>query len=432
MKIWAIAVKEAKEILRDVGGLIMMFVVPLMLIVVFNYSMGGAFSSGRDNPLRVPVANLDKGELGAQLIARLDASEWIAVERYRAGGGEQTPLTREDATALVEGGRRNQALIIPEDFSEKVAAGEEVELELIVDPGVPSQYTGPVEGALQGALFSVVLPAQMKSEMPKRIEEQMGSFERDLGFPIPPAVREQITPERIYERFIAGGEGGGFFSMDADSLIAKVKKQAPPSVKREKFPSVYQQTASGNTVMFVFFIVMFIGSSFLDEKHNGTFRRLLAAPVGRYAILAGKLLPALLLNCLQVAVMFTVSIVWFGIDLGNSPLGVVLITICLSLCACGLGLLVATLFRTQTQLSGMGVLIVLVSSAISGAMIPRFIMPSFMQQLSLIVPQTWAIEGYIGILARGAGLADVLPNCGVLLLFAAAFYIVAIWRFRFE
>ena len=432
MKIWAIVVKEAKEIFRDVGGLVMMFVVPLTMIVVFNYAMGGAYSSPRDNPLRVPVANLDKGELGERLVARLDSSEWIAVERYRRGE-EQTPLTREDATATVEGGRRNQALVIPEDFSAKVEAGEEVEIDLIIDPAVPSQYTGPVEGALQGALFSVVLPAQIKSEIPGRIEGQIEKFERDLGVQVPAVIRQQLTPERIYERFIESGDGEeGMFSMDEDSLIAKVRKQAPPSVKRESFPSVYQQTASGYTVMFVFFIIMFIGSSYLDEKHNGTFRRLLAAPVGRYAILAGKLLPALLLNCLQVAVMFAVSIVWFGIDLGNSPLGVVLITVCLSLCACGLGLLVATLFHTQTQLSGMGVLIVLVSSALSGAMIPRFIMPSFMQQLSLAMPQTWAIEGYLDILARGAGLADVLPNCGVLLLFAAAFYVIAIWRFRFE
>jgi ABC-2 type transport system permease protein len=428
MRAWAIASKEFKEIFRDIGGLVMLFVVPFALIIVFNYSMGGMYRGPEERPFRVPVADLDAGDLGAKLVGQLDTSKWIAVES--TAGKDKQALSEAGAIALVENGSRNVAVIIPADFSEEIKAGKEVELRVITDPALPSQFAGPVVGALQGALMGVVLPEQMKAEMPGKIEAEMARFEKELGFPIPPFVREKLTADQIYKRFVEGSAGG--FSMSEDSLLAKIKQEAPPSVKREKYPSVYQQTASGYTVMFVFFAIMMIGSSFLEEKKQGTFRRLLAAPVGRTTILAGKLFPALCVNFLQVGVMFGTSILLFGIDLGNSPLGMFVITLCLSLCVCGFGLLVAALFRTQTQLSGVSVLIILISSAVSGAMVPRFIMGEAMQQIGLVVPQTWALEAYQQIMVRGGGLVDVLPNCGVLLAFATAFFALAVWRFRFE
>ena len=429
MRTWAIAVKEFKEVYRDIGGLVMLFLVPFVMIVVFNYAMGGAYQGPSERPFRVPVANLDRGDLGAALVEQLDSSKWIKVETTT--GKDKTPMTEERAIAAVENGRRNQAVIIPPDFSEKIRAGETVDIRVVVDTALPSQYTGPVIGALQGALFGTVLPEQFRSQLPNQIEKQISRFEKDLGFTIPPSIRAKLTPEAIQERFVSGA-GMPSFSMNEDDLLARIKQEAPPSVKREEFPTVYQQTASGYTVMFVFFIIMYIGSSFLKEKHDGTFRRLLAAPIGRYKILLGKLLPAVVVNFLQVAVMFGASMLLFGVDLGSSPVGIVLITLCLSICACGLGLLIATLFRTETQLSGMGVLIVLLTSALSGAMVPRFIMGDFMKQIGLAVPQTWALEGYLDIMVRGRGVLDVLPNAGVLLLFAAGFFTLAIWRFRFE
>ncbi len=430
MRIWVIASKEFKEIFRDVGGLIMLFLMPFVLIVVFNFAMGGMYGGPEERPFRVPVANLDEGVLGAQLMEQLDSSKWIMVES--TAGEDEAPLSEEQAIARVEEGHRNLAVIIPADFSAKIGAGEEVELRVVTDPAMPSQFAGPVTGALQGALFGVVMPEQMKAEMPGKIEAEMSRFEQELGFPIPPVVREQLTADKIYERFMGSAEGGGGFSMNEDELLAKIKLEAPPSVQREEYPTVYQQTASGYTVMFVFFVIMLIGESFMAEKKQGTFRRLLAAPVGRYVILTGKLFPALCVNFLQVALMFGASMLLFGVDLGGSPFGMVVITLCLSLCACGFGLLVATLFRTQTQLSGVSVLIILTTSAISGAMVPRFIMGEFMQQAGWVVPQTWALEAYQEIMVRGGGLMDVLPHCGVLLAFTAVFFAIALWRFRFE
>lgn len=435
MKIWRIVVKEMKVLYRDAGGLIMLFVVPIALMIVFNYAMGGAFRSPEDRPISVPVANLDRGALGAAVVDELGKSEWISVETTDS---EDMPFTFESAIARVESGGRNQAIIIPEDFTERITAGEEITIPVYLDPAVPTQFTGPVIGALQGALIGATMADQIKAGLAGNeekiiagIEDMSREFAQEKGYTTE-GWRNFITPEEIFQRFIKDADFAGEFEFDDEDMLARIEERQPPSVKREEFPSVYQQTASGYAVMFVFFIIMTIGFSFLRERRDGTYRRLLAAPVSKASILIGKLTPNLIVNCVQVAIMFGTGILLFGIDLGSSPVGMLLITLCLSLCACGMGLLIANLFRTENQLSAMGVLIVLTTSALSGAMIPRFIMGELMQQVSLAIPQTWAIEGYQQIMVRGGGILDILPNCGILLLFAALFFGVALWRFRLD
>jgi ABC-2 type transport system permease protein len=63
-------------------------------------------------------------------------------------------------------------------------------------------------------------------------------------------------------------------------------------------------------------------------------------------------------------------------------------------------------------------------------MAPRYIMPDFMQQLGLLSPHTWALEGYHDVILRGATVTAILPTVGVLLAFAAVFFGLAAWRFR--
>ena len=91
-----------------------------------------------------------------------------------------------------------------------------------------------------------------------------------------------------------------------------------------------------------------------------------------------------------------------------------------------------TLFRSRGRLESFSVVIVLVSTALSGAFVPRFVMGEFVQQVSLVVPQSWALVAYQDVIVRGKGLIDVLPNCGVLLAFAGVFFLIGLFRFRFE
>jgi ABC-2 type transport system permease protein len=183
--------------------------------------------------------------------------------------------------------------------------------------------------------------------------------------------------------------------------------------------------------MFAFFIVGTIAASVLAEKEEGTFRRLLASPLPRASIIAGKMLAYTLVVTLQVLVVLGVGKVFFDIPLGDSPLGLILITLALAVAATSLGMLVAALARTRSQADGVGFVISIVMGAVGGSiiMIPD---EGFLHVISQFTPHSHAIEGYLKLMSYGADVVEVLPQVGLLAGVGALFFLIAMWRFRFE
>jgi len=122
----------------------------------------------------------------------------------------------------------------------------------------------------------------------------------------------------------------------------------------------------------------------------------------------------------------------FGMKLGHSPLGLVLVSMAVAAAATGLGILVAALARSEEQVSGLSTLLILTLAALGGAMVPLFVMPDFMQTAARITPHAWALLGYQKLIVAGGSTRDILPHVTALLGFAATFFAVAVWRFKFE
>ena len=92
----------------------------------------------------------------------------------------------------------------------------------------------------------------------------------------------------------------------------------------------------------------------------------------------------------------------------------------------------AALAKTEAQVNSLSVLLSITLAALGGMMVPTFVMPGFMKTLSLFTPHAWALAGYHDAIIRGLGVTGVLPEAGVLLGFAALFFSIALWRFRFD
>jgi ABC-2 type transport system permease protein len=222
---------------------------------------------------------------------------------------------------------------------------------------------------------------------------------------------------------------------DADRRLAgrvELNLATPAGMVAPRYPTVYQQNVPGYTIMYVFFIVGLMAASILQERRDGTFRRLLSAPVSKPVLLLGKLLPYYVATLLQVVILFGVGALVFGMKLGAHPLGLAVITVALSACAVSLGLLVATFARTEGGVSGLASIIVLVLAALGGCMVPPVFMPDFMTQLARLTPHGWALLGYQDVMVRGADVPAILSSFGALMGFAAVFFLVAVRRFRFE
>jgi ABC-2 type transport system permease protein len=200
----------------------------------------------------------------------------------------------------------------------------------------------------------------------------------------------------------------------------------------KKLPDIFQQNVPGYTIYGIFWIVSLLAVSVLGEKRVGTFRRLLVSPMSRMVMLLGKLVPYYLINIVQITIMLGVSSVLFKMSLGHSPAGLVVVSLAAAATATGLGVLVTALARTEAQVGGLTVLLLLSLSALGGCFVPRFIMPSWLRMVGLVTPHAWALDAYQDLLVRGYNLLEVLPKVGVLGAFAVVFFAIGVWRFRFE
>jgi len=415
-QILALTRKDLKIFFRDSGAVVFIFLQPFMFIVVMSYAMAGMFSSG-DRPIEILAVNQDAGTRAASILKQLGGMKGFSIETTSQG----QPLTRQSAEQLVAEGKRGMALVFPPDFSAALeqapgtANPRTTKILCIVDPAAPSQAVEPILGTLQG----LVQQAAVTAVAPKGIDLLFAQI-----VPQASASQRDAFKSRA-EQALAGGAVGG-------QPVVTVERAAPAGMNVTKSPNAFQQNVPGYTIYGLFWIVSLLAGSVLEEKREGTFRRLLVAPMDRAVMLAGKMLPYYLINLLQIVIMLGASYLLFGLDLGASPAALIAVSLAAAATATGLGVLVSALAKTEAQIGGLTTLLLLTMSALGGCFLPRFTMPDWLKTLGLITPHAWALDAYQDLLVRGYGLVDVLPKIGMLAAFALVFFAVGVWRFRFE
>jgi ABC-2 type transport system permease protein len=184
--------------------------------------------------------------------------------------------------------------------------------------------------------------------------------------------------------------------------------------------------------MFVFFIMTGIVESVMDERTTGSFRRIIASPVSKAKIIIGKFFPYYIVNILQIVVMFAIGVIFYNMELGNSFGGLLLVTLTLPLVSTTAGMFISTICKTKNQGTSIVVISTLVLAAFGGIFIPAFLLPDAMQLFAKYTPMGTALMAYQDILVRNLGVSAVLDNILILLTFAFFFFLLAIWRFKFE
>lgn len=205
----------------------------------------------------------------------------------------------------------------------------------------------------------------------------------------------------------------------------------PPKVVPKSSSRVYQEVIPGYTVLFVFFLINVMARSFIHESALGTLRRLRIAPVRPTSLLVGKTLPFLFVSLVQTALLFLFGKLIFGMDWGPKPGLLIPVIFCTSLAATSLGLLVATLVTTESQVSAYANLVVITTGLISGSMFPRDWLPDVMKSISLITPHSWALMAYDQLLSvkQSPDVAIIMQCCVALIGFTLLFFAIGTVRF---
>ena len=438
MILLAVIKKDLRLLLRDRGQLMTLFLTPLAFIIPISAAFGRDVYSNPDFKPRLPVVIHDtaagaaegeaaKGEHIQELLDFL--AESFEVERGftasarelgllgKAACSQRGPACDElVAVTLVEKQERNTALVIPAGFSADIEDSQRVTMTL---------YYNPVDDAIDRQIHeSVIKGGASQLSIQNQVFSGFKQFE-DLSTFAPQRIQDAIEEEW------AAAEEEADAEVEADETeqqpALSVVTVDPSSFALKKRPDSYQQTIPGYTVMFVFFLAGFLRATIDLEQNNGTFRRLLSTPVSRGQLLAGKMLSALLVGVMQVAIMFAIGHFLFGMGLGQAPLALAFLTVAVALAAVGIGLAAAA-FNLASVLS----IPLIVAALIGGCILPLDLLPQFIRTIAYAVPHSWAMTGYQDILARGHGLIEVLPSIVVLLGFAGVFFAIAVRRLEFE
>jgi len=410
MKILSIGWKDIQIFVRDRGGMITSFLLPMLFIVVFSYAFSGIGST--DEVITLPVVNLDGGEVAADLIEGVNNVAGIKTEMY----------DEADARARIEGEQLQYALFIPAGFSDGVAAGESMTLVLQSGPNADGANVEAMRTVVDGVSKDLSLQTQLLAGF-----RQMGQ------------MMQASEAEGVFTSDLAVAQAQSQFERAKTAPLVDIEQKMPDAIlqEREEFSAV-GLSVPGATVLFVFLMASTTAMSLYSEKKTGTFRRLLAAPLAKAELLGGKMLPGFVIILVQIAVIFAASILLLpliGLDrlyLGNDILALVVLSMLVALCSTSLGLLIAAIARTEGQISGISVVAMWVMGAVSGAFVPTFFLGDFLGTVGKVTPQYWAVSAYTALFVRGQTLVDIGPDLAILAGFTAVFFAIGLWRFKFE
>ena len=201
-------------------------------------------------------------------------------------------------------------------------------------------------------------------------------------------------------------------------------------------PSSVQQNVPAWLIFGMFFVVIPMSALFIVERRDGTLARLATQRVPFGLILAGKVAPFFVVNLLQTALMLAAGVAlvpWLGGEALVLPARwdlLALVAACTSFAAIGWALLVAVCARTIEQATVIGGVGNILAAAIGGIMVPRFVMPPAMQDVTGISPMAWALDGFHAVILRHGAAADIALPCLKLLALAAVLALAALWVHR--
>jgi len=408
--LWYIAKKDLLQILRDRNSFFLLLVVPLVLIAVIGLAFGNLFGSGSSQiTITVAVSNQDSGVVGKTIVNALHVNTdklQITVKQYN----DPSQVTDQ----VANNSSVNAGIVIPAGTTDKLIAAAQTgttPTNLVQFYALPSN-NDPRATIVQN-IVSGVLSAQFAGT------SAVGQVYSVCNQPGNHCAQSSIDAQSIATTVGQARATGG---SSAVQVLTAGKAVTINS---------FDQLVPGYAIFFALFGINAAAATILQEKEDGTFRRLLIAPIQKYALLGGKLLAQFILTLAQLVILFGIGYFAFHLHFGSFP-AVILLLIGTSFAATGLGILLVSVVKTRRQLNPIVTLVVILTSAIGGAWWPLFLEPAWMQQFAKIGITAWAMEGLNGVMILGKDFAQVAPDILGLLAYGLICFVIALRLFRFQ
>ena len=406
-KLLATVKKELLLLLRDKVGLSVLFIMPVALILVMTLIQDSAFKSINEKGIPIVFVNNDHDSLGNIIEQGLLANELC----FLSDSIEGKPATAETALKAVSEGKFLLGIVIPKGATKAIRENvsvlvnetmngtdtsqnkqDSVEITIMVDPVAKKSFLSTVTSNLR----------EFISEVKTKI--MFETFSEQIADVIPDKDK---TPKNSYQK----------------SQIIHYKEVYASTATDQIVPNAVQHNVPAWTIFAMFFIAIPLSNSILKEKTEGSVFRLHTMPTPYLLLINGKIVVYVLVCLIQFLLMLAVGkflLPQMGLPalvLGNSIMGIFILTLATAFAATGFGVTVGTLATTDHQAAIMGSLSILLLSALGGIWVPSYVMPEVMRNISSWSPLNWSLEGFYKLFLRGGGVASILTDALKLMAF---------------
>jgi ABC-2 type transport system permease protein len=366
-RMFAIALKEVQQMLRDRLTFAMAAGVPILQLVLFGYAIN-------TDPKGLPTAivSQDTSPMARSLVAALQTSGYFRVV--------ESGIAESRGDALLQSGDIQFLVVVPGDFGARVVRGERPAVLVAADATDPSASGNAIAALNQ--LGTTALNRDLRGALASRAPQPL---------PFEVRVQRRYNPEGLSRYNIVPGLVGTILTMT---------------------------------------MVMLTALAMTRERERGTMENLLATPVRPLEVMVGKILPYVVLGYVQLGVILGAAFLLFDVPMvGSATLLLAMIGVFM-LANLGVGFTFSTLARNQLQALQLTFFFFLPSILLSGFMFPFRGMPQWAQHLGEALPLTHFLRIVRGVMLKGSGAAELLPELWPMLAFLAVAGAVALMRYR--
>ena len=356
--------KEFLQVFRDPNMIRIIFLVPVVQLLLLGYAVNVDVRE-----IDLDVYDYDQSQLSREFVRSMEAGEYFVTT-------EDDQL--KEVARLWELDRRfkssssQMAVIIPEDFSEKLTSGDSVTIGLIAD-GVDANAAR----IGQGYAAQIVLQFSQKA----------------VGFFPPVDIRNRV----LYN---------------------------PES------ESVYYMVPGIVVTLLTMITIILTSMAIVREREVGTLEQLLVTPISRFTLLMGKISTFAILGLVEMVIALAVGVLWFGIPFEGSVTLLFALSIVYLFATLGIGMFFSTITSTQQQAMFFAWFFSIFAILTSGFFTPIANMPQAVQYVTYLNPMRYFMVIVRGIMMKGAGVTDLWPEILATAAYGVAIFVFAISQFK--
>jgi ABC-2 type transport system permease protein len=366
-RIVAVFLKELVQMRRDRLTFAMILGIPVMQLILFGFAINS-------DPKHLPTAlNIqDPSVFSRRIVQAFENTGYFSIDAITS--------SEREADAMLQSGKVAFVISIPPGFARKLLRGDTPQMLIDADASDPAAAANAMSAAS-------LIPSS--------------TFARDLP-------------------------GGGVTTTSAKPLFNVVvhRRYNPEGI------SSYNVVPGLIGVILTMTMVLITALAVTREFERGTMENLMAMPLQPSEVMAGKILPYIIMGYVQVTVVLLAALVLFKVPMLGSYLDLSVALAIFIAANLSVGFTISTIAQNQLQAMQMTFFFFLPSILLSGFMFPFRGMPTWAQWIGEVLPNTHFMRIVRGIMLKGSGLVELFGDVWPLLAFMLAAITIALLRYR--